>query len=356
VRLFAILACFTIALAADEPQLIIDSGGHQATIRFVAFTHDGKYLVSAGEDKVIRIWDVASGQTVRTIRSQVGDGDEGKIYAVALSPDGRYLAVGGYLARRPDAGLIRIHNLETGEVVGSVLKGHTDVVTSLAFSPDGRYLASSSLDESVRVWDVRARKVVKVLAGHRDSVYAVAFSPDGRRLVSGSLDKTLRLWDAASGTLIKEMTGHLGEVNSAIFSPDGRYIASGSDDPSLRLWDGKTGEFRKQLASIGGGSRGLSFSTDNRWLLTGTGNAGRDAICHVFEVSTGREISSFSEHKNVVLATAFAPDGHLVSTAGGNQNEIDIWDPATAQPIRKLVGAGQTVWSVAFGGNGPSLA
>ena len=90
----ALAICVALAAArgADEPRLVIDSGGHQAQVRFLAFTRDGKSLVSAGEDKVVRIWDIASGKTVRTILGQVGDGDEGKIYAAALSPDERYLA------------------------------------------------------------------------------------------------------------------------------------------------------------------------------------------------------------------------------------------------------------------------
>jgi WD40 repeat protein len=73
-----ILLCLSVALFADDPRLVIDSGGHQAVITFVTFTHDGKYLVSAGDDKVVRIWDIGTGKTVRTIRGQMGDWDEGK--------------------------------------------------------------------------------------------------------------------------------------------------------------------------------------------------------------------------------------------------------------------------------------
>ncbi len=81
---------------ADDPRLVIEPGGHTAMIRQILFTRDGKYLVSAGDDKVICVWQVATGTVVRTIQGQIGSGNEGKIYAAALSRDERYLAVGAF--------------------------------------------------------------------------------------------------------------------------------------------------------------------------------------------------------------------------------------------------------------------
>ena len=77
IRIYCIPAYAVSALCADEPRLVIDTGGHQAVTRFIAFTRDGKSLVSAGDDKVVRIWDIASGKTVRTIRGQLSDGRRG---------------------------------------------------------------------------------------------------------------------------------------------------------------------------------------------------------------------------------------------------------------------------------------
>jgi WD40 repeat protein len=102
--ILGLLAIATVCLAGsaarceDQPFLMLDTGGHQALIRAITFTPDGKYLISAGDDKVVRVWDWRAGKTVRTIRGQVGPGDEGKIYAIALSPDGHWLAVAGWMA------------------------------------------------------------------------------------------------------------------------------------------------------------------------------------------------------------------------------------------------------------------
>jgi WD40 repeat protein len=351
--LIALVCYVALAFGADEPQLMIDSGGHQSTINFVAFTNDGKYVVSASGDKVVRVWDITSGKTIRTVQGQIGDGDDGKIYAAALSPDGGHLAVGGWLADPPNSGVIRLHDFRTGDVV-ALLHGHTDVVYGLAFSADGRLLASASADRTVRIWNVKTRSTVRVLSGHSDTISDVAFSPDGRRLVSASLDHTLRLWDVASGKVLKDMTGHSDQVYSVAFSSDGQYIASGSADRSIRLWEGTTGELVKQLAKQGGTVRALSFDPSGHLLLTGSTFG--DDICHVFRVPEGNVVSSFSGHTYGAYASSFSSDGRFAATAGGDQNEIYVWNPTNGQVIRKLVGAGQPVWSAAFSSDGKSIA
>src|SRR6516225_6087885 len=168
----------------DLPLLMLDTGGHMALIRDLEFTPDGKRLVSAGDDKVIRVWDWQAGKTIRAIRGQAAPGPEGKIYAMALSPDARWLAVGGYLGsftgKKPredeDAHKVRLYDFATGKLAG-LLKGHTDVIDSLAFSPDGERLISGGgvSDRSAIIWDVEGRRPLRRLRGHKGEIYAVAF-------------------------------------------------------------------------------------------------------------------------------------------------------------------------------------
>ncbi|MGA7325352.1 MAG: hypothetical protein WBX25_12905 [Rhodomicrobium sp.] len=150
-RCFAILLCvvFWGAARADErPILQLDTGGHMAPIKGLAFTPDGTQMVSASDDKVIRVWDLASGKTVRTIRGESGGGNEGKIFAMALSADGKWLAVGGWMKTAGQQGHhIRLFDFSSGKLV-ALLKGHTDVVGNLAFSHNGRNLISGSDDNT----------------------------------------------------------------------------------------------------------------------------------------------------------------------------------------------------------------
>jgi WD40 repeat protein len=335
--------------SGQKPVLMIDSGGHTAQVTSLLFTHDGRYLVSGGDDKVIRVWNVETGETVRTLRGQIQPGDEGKIYAAALSPDDRYLAVGGWLSSYGD---IRLYDFQTGEMV-AVFHGHENVIIALDFSPDGRMLASASADKTVRLWEVASRKPLHVLSGHKDFVYTVAFSPAGDRVVSGSGDRSLRLWDAKSGELLRDMEGHEGRVKTAAFSPDGRYIASGSEDKSIRLWDATTGSFVKELSRGEYPVYGLAFTPDGQRLLVRNVPS---FACTVLSIPAGEVLFRFEKHDNTVNALAVSPDGKIIATGGGNANEIYLWDPTAGSVIRKLVGHGRPVWSVGFARDGRSIA
>ncbi len=335
--------------AAEEPILVIDPQGHSAVIREVMFTPDGRILISVSDDKTIRLWDVESGEQFKTLRGQVGDGPEGKLNAGALSPDGRTLAVGGYL--KSDE--IRLINIETGEQTG-LLQGHSNVIDALAFSQDGRWLASGSKDDTVRIWDVTKTLTVKgkaaafaVLKGHTHDVYGAAFSPDSSKVVSASYDHTLRLWKknskgSFSSSNYIEMKKHSAEVYCVAWSPDGRYIVSGGFDDKILLWDGK-GNFIKEVGEQDIGT--ISFSSDSKKIMV-IGETDDPAI--VYAIPSGSKISSFTKHNNTVLASAFY-GSELIATAGGDDKDIYLWDANTASVKKHLLGKGKTVWAAAFG-------
>ena len=359
--LIALLLAFSATLAArptqaqlEEPRLVIDSGGHKAIIRDVMFTKDGKFLVSASDDKNIRVWDTQTGETVRTIRGQIGRGNEGQIHAAALSPDNRWLAVGGFLPGIPELShSIRILNFHTGEVV-SLLKGHKNKIARLAFSPDSQKLISGSKDKTSRIWDVNSGETLQVLKGHSKPIYGAAFSKDGQRVATGSNDFTLKLWQVSSGRLIRTLKGHQKFVVSVAFTD--RYLLSGSWDKTIRLWDAKTGEFIKVLAEQNRTVSSLSISPDGSQVLTGHGS-GRGAYSNnIFSIPDGQKITSFTKHTNIVVATAFSPDGETVATGGGNSEEIFLWSPRNGAVQQKMVGKGEAILSVGFAKDGKSIA
>jgi WD40 repeat protein len=121
-----------------------------------------------------------------------------------------------------------------------------NMVEAVAFSPSGTQVLSGGGDNTMKLWDVAAGRLLRTFKGHTSVVRAVAFSPDGTKVLSASQDATIKLWDAASGRLLQTFTGHTGTVTSVAFSPDGARFVSGSrtvagSDNSVRLWDVATG-------------------------------------------------------------------------------------------------------------------
>jgi WD40 repeat protein len=147
-RLTMTLAERPISQAA-VPQLMLDTGGHMGAIYSLLWSRDGRNVISGGDDKVIRIWDLLSGKTVRAIRGATGAGNEGKIAAMALSQDERWLAVGGDIS----GGVIRLHDFKSG-TIRRLLTAHEHSVRGLAFSHDGRLLLSGGADNIAMLWDV----------------------------------------------------------------------------------------------------------------------------------------------------------------------------------------------------------
>jgi WD40 repeat protein/uncharacterized caspase-like protein len=400
----------TLAARGAEPsepriesplRLMLDTGGHQAVLKDIIWTKDGRQIISAGDDKVIRVWDAETGRTLRTIRGQIGPGNEGKIFAMSLSPDEKWLAVGGFLGpylgtgdgQDEPAHQIRIYDFASGKLI-TLLKGHENVVFGLAFSSgengDRLKLISGSYDRTAIVWDMKTAidaaeaeaagrpaprsAIVQRLTGHTGDIYAVGFLPDGRRAVTGSFDKTVRLWDVTSGRMIGQpWTGHTDFIFALAVNPSNGTVATGSFDGEVRLWDPNAAiqaqsgakaapKVLLQRTKVANQVGAMVYNPSGTQLIVGTSGPFGPWPAYTLDASSLRDLTRFMPHENIIVAAATSPDGRWVAT-GDFLGKVRIWSATTGEPRRGrdgqpfvLAGAGAPVWAVGFGQDGQSIA
>jgi WD40 repeat protein len=198
----------------------------------VAFSPDGRHLVTGGANQTVQVWDAQTGREVGTL----GRHDR-KIQGLAFSPDGRHLASasGDGMVKLWDA----THLVEKQDARRPIRARAPEMGFNLAFSPDGRRLVAGGEKNTVKIWDVQTGEVLHSLSGHRGDVWAAAFSPDpgGLWVASAGEDSTVKLWDSRTGTFVRNFRGHTGIVTAVAFSPDGRLLVSGSRDGTVKVWD-----------------------------------------------------------------------------------------------------------------------
>jgi WD40 repeat protein len=238
--------------------------------------------------------------------------------ALAFSPDGKRLA-GGQGERDND---LLIWDVPQG-VVAARLGGNSRLVTAVAYSPDGKIIAAGE-DRSVtdpacpiRLWDATSHKLIGVLKGHTSRLWSLSFSRDGQKLASSSLDQTVRVWDLATQSQIVTIAHASGEVH---FSPDGKQLLGRSGD-ELICWDPTNGRQVRSLGKGGGWIQRFSFSPDGKRLLI----ASSSRALRLLDVSSGKETLAYPGHRDVVKKVAFAPDGRTLITYGGDF-VARLWD------------------------------
>src|SRR6266700_968912 len=257
----------------DQPVLTIDPGMHTAPIRDLGVDAAGRIAVTGADDKTVRVWSLPDGDLLRTIRVPAGPGNIGKIFAVAVQPDGALVAAGGF-TRGPPEDSIYVFETQTGQMAARIA-GLPSGAYSLAFSPDGRYLAAGLYGtHGLLVYDRQEqwREVFRD-TDYGDSIFGVIFSADGR-LATASHDGKVRLYSRALRLVVPPKKLADGRRPARIaFSPDGALLAVGdAEAPVVDLLDGHSLEPLPgpDLNELRTGFLGaVAWSADGRTLFAG---------------------------------------------------------------------------------------
>jgi WD40 repeat protein/basic membrane lipoprotein Med (substrate-binding protein (PBP1-ABC) superfamily) len=333
---------------------------HHSSLTRLAFDPSGKRLASygSGTDRAAKVWETSSGNELLSVSlpSRVG--------GVAFSPDGETLAVADRI------GTGKIVDAQNGEVLLTFTNqpsegGFEDV----AFSPDGQQLATAGIINLVKVWDISALPksgtsakpgagsgqavLLKALPGFTTDVSSVRFSPNGALLAATGGDLKILIWDTSTWEPVLSLSGHAGFINDFEFSPDGKRLASAGFDAQAILWDLSNGERVLTLPGQQGPLYGVDFTSDGKSLITG----GTNGIIGFWNVSLSQEWLTFPTTPGAGRL-AYAPSGAYVAAGFGPQGAVKVWDTRSGVEVLSLPEGSHRSWveSVAFSPDGSLLA
>ncbi|MEU0880544.1 WD40 repeat domain-containing protein [Lentzea sp. NPDC005914] len=300
--------------------------GHTGHVNSVAFSADGRMVVTASHDGTAKLWDVAQGKEIAALT-----GHRGTVNAAAFSPDGHTVATAGwdYTAR------LWSSDDRAGR---ALLSGHTLEVNAVAFNHDGTLVATASTDRTAKVWDVRTGEEVATLSGHTNGLVAVAFGAEDVVATAG-WDRHTGVWRLSDPTHPVFLSGHTAPVVWLAFSPDGHTLATAGQDGQVLLWDTTDPRNPTRLGAITGHDgivRSVAFRGDGKVLAT----AGVDQTARLWDISvpdSAKQIAVVTGHGSAVVSVAFSPDGHTLATGSDDDTallwkvpELPLTDPSQA--------------------------
>jgi WD40 repeat protein len=308
--------------------------GHLGAVTSVCLRFDGRYALSGSADRTLKLWEVATGQCLRTFQ-----GHQSTVTSVCLGADGRIALSGGA------DHVLKLWETSTDRCLAT-FEGHEDVITSVALGPDGRCAMSASLDRTLKLWDTATGRCLRTFEGHADPVHAFAWSADGRWALSGGAQFLVRkegervftsgqllVWDVAAGRCLPAFEGDTGAVTAVALSPDGRLALTGGGPATLlhssgrfaqtgllQWWDTADGHCLHSSEGHPDAVTSVQLSYDGRFALSGSA----DRTLRLWEMATGQCLRAFQGHGDAVTAVCLSTDGRF-ALSGSADRTLRLW-------------------------------
>ncbi len=328
-------------IAGTQKTLIGHNGEY---ITCIALSPNGKILASSNREGTIRLWDAITGEAKYTLMHVAG-------HNFSFTPDSNTIVV----VSNKDK--ISLWNSDTGEHK-KTFDLHPDCAAiGAAFSPDRITVALGSVDGAVYLYDLNTSELKMSLYEHKDHVIHLAFSPDGKILATTSYeDETICLWNVHTGAHKRIVTEHPRNAGRGglTFSPDGKTIASGGGDGTIRFWDAHTGDAKRIFSGHSQEVRSIAFNPNGDYIASGDASG----IIRLWDADTRHPIRTLNEPKDrqieSVYSIVFSPNGKNVFC--GTDDGIHLWDAHIGKHKRMLIGHTSFVKHIALSSDGNILA
>lgn len=339
--------------------------GHDSAIVSSNITSDGKLAVSGSKDGILKLWNIETGQCLRTLR--------GSFFKTSVTPDGKILISGrgnkldvwnivsGQCTQeieqkiehvlkkyiKPNSQLVGKGNKEgildiaSGKYIRKLdgLKG--DLFSCYAITPNSKQMIISE-DKSLKAWDLESGQFLRTLGEDIGYVVSINITPDGKRASCRILDHPLTIWDIDSGQRLHTLEGHRDSISCDDITPNSKQAISGSYDKSIKIWDIESGQCLRTLESHSHFSD-LKITPDGKYIVSAS-----DEV-KVWDLKNGESICTFKGHNNTIGEVILTPDGKYVVSGRSvtlNDKTIHIWDAKSGQCIHTLEGHNSSISSV----------
>lgn len=327
------------SVSAFSPALQRVLPATKGPVRALAITPVGTHVLAVGDDRQIKLWNLATGANERTLATP-----EGAVTALAVSRNGALVAAGS------GDQSVRILNFADGKQLGLVKA--TGPVLGLAFSPNNQLLAAACGNRALMAWNVAYTPGQAVPADfgkllrstmHEAAATDVVFSPDSTQYYSSGDDRSVRAWSLGGGQATSRSFAHPALVDAVAFNPAGTLLATGCHDGNLRIWELAKGQPKVIAAHLKPAVAPIycvAWSPDGKQVVTGS----FDRTLKLWDATSGnmvREFKAFKEkefdkgHHDGVFCAAFSPDGKTLAT-GGSDRSVKLWNVADGAVIREF--------------------